>query len=123
MFIIRTMKAHKGVSRDTIGGWIRDKTKLTGIDVSKLSPHLRRAASTRSAHNEGVPIDIVMEKAGWSNTSTAQRFYCKPVQEIWFSDRVLKSVDRKNVSFFAWVLIYMILYIDKFINSDISYDP
>lgn len=51
------MKAHKGVSRDTIGGWIRDKTKLTGIDVSKLSPHLRRAASTRSAHNEGVPID------------------------------------------------------------------
>lgn len=83
MFTIRTMKPHKGVSRDTISGWIRDKTKLTRIYVSNFSPHSTRAASARSAHNESVPIDIVMEKAGWSNTSTFQRFYCKHVQEIW----------------------------------------
>lgn len=69
MFIIRIMKVYKGVSRDIIGGWIWDKIKLIGIDVFKLSLYLWWVVLIRLVYNEGVFIDIVMEKVGWLNIS------------------------------------------------------
>lgn len=69
MFIIRIMKVYKGVNRDIIGGWIWDKIKLIGIDVFKLSLYLWWVVLIRLVYNEGVFIDIVMEKVGWLNIS------------------------------------------------------
>jgi integrase len=90
---ISTMKPHKGVSRDTISRWIRDTMKLSGIDASKFCPHSTRAAATTAAHKAGVTIDIIMEKAGWSNASTFHRFYNKPLQQsAQFTESILKSV-------------------------------
>ncbi|XP_062601222.1 uncharacterized protein LOC134262915 [Saccostrea cucullata] len=90
---ISTMKPHKGVSRDTISRWIRDTMEMSGIDISKFCPHSTRAAATSAAHKAGVPIDIIMEKAGWSNASTFRRFYNKPIQtSAQFNESILKSV-------------------------------
>lgn len=90
---ISTMKPHKGVSRDTISRWIRDTMKMSGIDVSKFCPHSTRAAATSAAHKAGVPIDIIMKNAGWSNAGTFQRFYNKPIQSsVKFTESILKSV-------------------------------
>ena len=72
---ISFVKPHKNVGRSTIGRWIKSVMALAGIDVSVFSAHSTRAASVSKAQSKDLPLDIILDTAGWSNAKTFHKFY------------------------------------------------
>lgn len=72
-------KPHRAVSRDTISRWTKNVLNESGIDTSIYSAHSTRAASTSKANLRQVPIDVIMNNAGWKSAETFRRFYNKPI--------------------------------------------
>lgn len=75
------VKPYKAVSRDTISRWTKATLKLCGIDTSVFSAHSTRAASASKACARAVPIQDIMNQAGWSSAQTFYKYYNKPVIE------------------------------------------
>lgn len=67
---------HHPVSKDT-SRWVRDTLQRAGVDTLLFSAHGTRSASTSAAACRGLPIDVIMEAAGWSTASTFTRCYKK----------------------------------------------
>ena len=72
-------KPHKEISSDTVSRWLKNTLDLAGIDTAKFGAHSTRAATTSAAKAMNVPIDIIMQSAGWSQESTFGKYYHKPV--------------------------------------------
>ena len=53
--------------------------KLAGIDTVKFTRYSIRTASTSAAKRAEVPITTIMESVSWSNATTFNTFYNKPV--------------------------------------------
>ena len=77
--LISYVKPFKLVSKDTISGWVKQVLESAGIDINKYSAHSSRAASTSSCKAKGLSLAVIMQSAGWSNSSTLAKFYDKPV--------------------------------------------
>ena len=77
--LLSYVKPHKKVTRDTISRWIKHVLKLSGIDIERYGSHSVRAASTSKANLCSVPIEEIMQKAGWSNCGTFAKFYQKDI--------------------------------------------
>jgi len=86
------LKPHKEVSKDTISRWIRTILVKCGSDVTIFKPHSIRAAAASKAQMMNVPVDKILDTAGWSSCSTFAKYYNKPVQssEVQFAEAVLK---------------------------------
>ena len=41
-----------------------------------------RAASVSATKVKGLPLDMIISAAGWSNKSTLEKFYCKAIDSI-----------------------------------------
>ena len=54
---------------------------LSGIDVLIFKSHSYRSASTSAADSKGVPVDVILQTAGWTNTITFTKFYKRDVGE------------------------------------------
>src|SRR6056300_808269 len=67
------------ISRDTISRWTKNILNESGIDTSIYSAHSTRAASTSKANLRQVPIDVIMNNAGWKSAETFRRFCNKPI--------------------------------------------
>ena len=76
---ISTQKPHKAVSRDTISRWLKSLLQLSGIDVSIFKGQSTRQSATSAASRADVPLNIIMDKAGWSSAKTFAKFYNKPL--------------------------------------------
>jgi len=84
------VKPQKRISTDTFGRWIKTVMMLAGIDTTIFKAHGCRAASTSKAHGANVPVDVVLQTAGWSRADTFSIFYNKPISNMLvFADRVL----------------------------------
>ncbi len=84
-------KPHKAVSKDTIARWLKFIMKKAGLDSHKYTAHSTRSASTSAASAATVPVDDILQTAGWASETTFRRFYKKPVcKENSFADAVLK---------------------------------
>ena len=81
MLLISFQKPYKGVTIDTISRWLRIVLKLAGIDTAKFTGYSTRAASTSAANRTNIPITKILESAGWSNATTFNKFYNKPVND------------------------------------------
>ena len=79
--LISFQKPYKGVTIDTISRWLRIVLKLAGIDTAKFTGYSTRAASTSAANRTNIPITKILESAGWSNATTFNKFYNKPVND------------------------------------------
>jgi len=78
--LISFQKPHSKISSQTIGRWIKECMSLAGIDTEKFSAHSCRHAATSSALKNGVPVDIILARAGWTqSSSTFATFYNRPV--------------------------------------------
>ena len=77
--LISYVKLFKPVSKDTISRWVKQVLESAGIDINKYSAHTSRAASTSSCKAKGLSLAVIMQSAGWSNSSTFAKFYDKPV--------------------------------------------
>ena len=87
---------HTPVHRDTIRRWTRDTLEDAGIDMSIFTPHSTRAASTSRAATK-LPLDTILATAGWSQATTFQRFYNKPIEQSGdFADSILQSALDDN---------------------------
>lgn len=71
--------------------WLKSVLSKAGIDCTQFQGHSTRAASTSKAKSSGVPIDVIMGKAGWSTKSTFARFYDKQVINSDSCDKILMT--------------------------------
>ena len=89
--LISFVKPYRSVSTSTISRWLKLVMKYSGVDVDQFKPHSVRAATTSKAKANLVPIDHILDTAGWSSKSTFAKFYDKPVQrDNTFVEEVLK---------------------------------
>ena len=79
---ISTMKPHKAVARDTISRWFRHAMNKAGIDTKIFTPHSVRAAATSNAVERKVPIQTILDTAGWSTDCVFRKYYQKPVKAV-----------------------------------------
>ena len=90
---ISTIKPHKGVSRDTISRWFKTAMERAGLDMSVFTAHSVRSASTSAAGRAKVPLQTILNTAGWTRHTTFSKYYAKPLQETTvFGDAVLQGV-------------------------------
>ena len=52
----------------------------SGIDVKVYGPHSVRSAATSKANEKCVPIQEILQTAGWSNAGTFAKFCKKPIE-------------------------------------------
>ena len=76
---ITCKKPFKAITANTGARWVKDVLRMSGVDTTRYSAGSARAAATSKAQTQGAPIDIIMAAAGWSNSSTFAKYYCKQV--------------------------------------------
>lgn len=76
--LICFQKPFNVASTDTISRWLKTILKLAGIN--DFSGYSTRAASSSAANKASISIEAIMEAAGWSNASTFQKYYNKPLK-------------------------------------------
>lgn len=75
---ISHQKPHKGVTKSTLGKWIKTVLTNAGINMDIFTPHSTRSASTSAASTK-VSIDTVLRTAGWRQECTFRKFYKRSV--------------------------------------------
>ena len=89
---IAIIKPHLPVTSSTVARWLK---KVIGDSGNIFKAHSIRGATTSAASNQGVTTEDILKAADWSNSSTFQRFYYKPVRDATFARTVL-SVSYKQ---------------------------
>lgn len=101
--LLSYQRPFKPVSKDTISRWIKIVLKEAGIDTTKFTAHSTRAASTSAAAKAGVPIERILDSAGWSNSGTFARFYHKPLDVQCNIGSVLLEANIDGATYFCCV--------------------
>ncbi len=84
-------RPHKAVSRDTISRWLKLVMNQAGLDTEVYTAHSTRTASTSAACLAQVPVDEILQTAGWAKEQTFKNFYKKPIlAESTFAHAILK---------------------------------
>lgn len=76
---ISLSRPYKGVGKDTISRWIRKTLGLAGVDSNVYTAHSTRGASASKAKSIGVPLETILHRARWTNSTTFGRFYDKRI--------------------------------------------
>lgn len=91
--LISHKQPHKKVSVQTISRWLKQVLTTAGVDTNIFKSHSIRAAATSAAMELDVPMDQILETAGWSREKKFQQFYHKPVVKPGtFAESILSSV-------------------------------
>ncbi|CAH1958535.1 unnamed protein product [Acanthoscelides obtectus] len=81
---------HKPATKQTVSRWVKNTLKLAGIDTDIFKPHSARHASTSAALKSGIPMESIMQAAGWIRETTFTRFYQrKIVNNTTFAEQIL----------------------------------
>ena len=89
--LIRYIRPHGPVSRDTVSRLIRAVMIKSGIDVTVYGAHSVRSASASKARDNTVPITVNMKRAGWTVDSTFKKYYSLNIEEdLMFENAVLQ---------------------------------
>ena len=73
------IKPHKAVSKPSIARWIKEILGMAGIDIEIYKAHSTRAAATSKAEALGLRIEDIVVQGNWSNKTTFERFYKRPI--------------------------------------------
>lgn len=88
---IATKPPYAAVSRDTIRRWTKQIMVASGIDMNVFTPHSTRSASTSKAASK-LSLETILKTAGWSQPSTFQTYYNKPIRpQHSFAEAVLQT--------------------------------
>ena len=77
--LISYLKPYKAVSKQTISRWIKKVMFEAGIDTEIFKSHSTRAAACSKLKNNSVPIEEIIETAGWANAKCFKKFYDKVI--------------------------------------------
>ena len=72
-------KPHKPVSSATIARWLKELLHDADIDTDTFKAHSTRSAASSAAKCAGMSTTDLLKLAGWTRTSTFERFYHKPI--------------------------------------------
>ena len=72
-------KPHNPVTSATIARWLKTLLSEAGVDTEMFKAHSTRAAASSTAKNAGASTADILKMAGWSRSSTFERFYHKPI--------------------------------------------
>ena len=90
------IKPHKLVKICAIARWVKEVLSLSGIDISQLSAHSTRPASTSTALKSGVPISDIINVVDWTQASTFRKFYQKPIKDT-YGVKILSSANTVEI--------------------------
>ena len=79
-FFLRTIPPHSPICRGTLTSWTKEGLRLSGVDVSRFTPHSTRSASTSKA-KRSIGLATILKTAGWRNATTFARFYDKQIEK------------------------------------------
>ena len=82
------------VTKDTIARWVKLVMARAGIDVNIFTPHSIRGASSSAALRNKVPLQTILDTAGWTRASTFMKYYNKPLLNSEFSTRILENAKK-----------------------------
>ena len=88
---VAIVKPHKPIASCTIARWLWEMLKLAGIDVSIISGHSVRGASTYAAAGAGITMNDIMQAADWSSELVFRNFYYQSSHDTTFGRAVLSS--------------------------------
>ena len=92
--LISFAKPHKAISRETVSRWCKTVLRLAGVDTKQFGAHSTRAASTSCAARKVGDITNILESVGWSNATTFQTFYNKPISKSFnFGSTLLQDIE------------------------------
>ena len=77
-------KPHGAVTSSTIARWL--KTTIADAGIRGASAHSTRSAAVSKAFESNVPIDTIMNAAGWSKSDTFAKFYNKKTKDNFGSE-------------------------------------
>jgi hypothetical protein len=64
---------------EKIARWLKELLHDAGIDTDAFKAHSTRSAASSAAKSAGMTTADLLKLAGWSRTSTFERFYHKPI--------------------------------------------
>lgn len=98
LLFLSIAKPHKPVGSQTLSKWLVNVLKLAGVDTGIFHAHSFRHASTSKASNQGVNIDTILKRVGWSMESqTFAKYYKRPYEEVNnFAEKVLSLSKVSN---------------------------
>lgn len=77
---ISYINPHSSVTSQTLSRWLTDVLKLAGIDTTIYHGHSFRHSATSKAVRNGLSVDSILERVGWSERSrTFAKFYNRPI--------------------------------------------
>ena len=83
-------KPHKPVTSATLSRWLKELIRQWGIkDI--FGGQSVRSASTSTAKNAGLSIEMILDMADWTNPSTFNLFYYKPTLPVSYGTSVLSQ--------------------------------
>ena len=98
--LISYQKPFKKVSRDTISRWIKRVMTMSGLYLDQFKAHSTRSASTSAAQRALVPMQDILDRAGWSSAQTFAAYYEKkivvPESDV-YAEAVLSSCSKLNI--------------------------
>lgn len=74
---ISFIKPYKPVTKQTLARWVNSYLNLAGIQG--FSAHSTRKAGSSKAKVKGVKIEDILAKGNWTNKTTFEKFYYKPI--------------------------------------------
>lgn len=93
--LLSYIEPHEPVTSSTIRRWLKETLKGAGVDKHYTAHSTRGAASSKAAFCH-VPIDSIMKSAGWTEPSTFQKHYQKPIRQFGaLGLALLKSAQKK----------------------------
>lgn len=75
------IKPHKPIGKDSLSRWVKMILDKSGINTDIFKAHSTRSASTSSARGSGLPLQTILDTAGWANASTFHKFYQRQLKE------------------------------------------
>lgn len=79
--LLKSLRPHGPISRNTVASWTKKVLREAGIDTSRFAPHSTRAASTSAALASGININTLMAQASWKRANTFAKHYNKPIED------------------------------------------
>jgi hypothetical protein len=76
---ISTIAPFHRICKQTVANWIRTVLCKSGIDVKQFSPQSTRSAAVSAAKQCNVPINIILNSAGWGSDCVFRKFYDKDI--------------------------------------------
>ena len=83
-------KTGKPIARNTISRWLTEVMSMAGIDTTYFKGHSTRGAGVSKAKSRGANPNQLMLQGDWSNVTTFEKHYDRPILGPALSDLILE---------------------------------